>query len=106
MEIRIYTFAEDTTVQSFYTVRVFRPNAVPDYAAETIMLYPNPANTLLHVSGVKGESVRVYDLSGRILMQVEAGGDETLQLDVSGLSGGMYLLRCGQRVASFVVARD
>jgi hypothetical protein len=105
MDIRIRCVAEDTNFWTLYTVRIQLPDGVGQYAETPLAVYPNPAHTVLHVCGMKGECVQVFDLSGRLLLQAESNGDETLPLNVSGLSNGMYLLRCGRRVARFMVVR-
>ncbi len=97
--------AEDTNYWSLYTVQIRLPDGVVQHMETPLDIYPNPASNLLYVSGMKGESVQVYDLSGRMLLQAEADGEETMHLNISGLSGGMYILRCGRRVARFVVRR-
>ena len=75
---------------------------VREAAAPMLRIYPNPAHTVLYVSGMKGERVQLCDMTGRLLMQVETNGEETLPLDISGLARGIYVVRCGSRVARFV----
>lgn len=105
MDIKVLCMAEDTNFWSLYSVRIHLVNGVGQYAETPVSVYPNPAHTMLYVRGVKGEPVRLFDMQGRLLMQAEATGEETIQMDVSGLPNGIFLLRCGRRVARFVVAR-
>lgn len=105
MDIKVLCVAEDTNFWSLYSVRIHLVNGVGQYAETPVSVYPNPAHTMLYVRGVKVEPVRLFDMQGRLLMQAEATGEETVQMDVSGLPNGIFLLRCGRRVARFVVER-
>lgn len=102
MDIRVEVVAEDTAVRCLYRVRVILRTTEVEDCSETFVLYPNPTRSMLYVRGATGECVRLYDLSGRMLLQVESNGETLRQVDVSGLPGGMYLLRCGNRVERFV----
>ncbi|HCX20516.1 MAG TPA: hypothetical protein DHN29_01290 [Cytophagales bacterium] len=61
-------------------------------------VYPNPANSYVNIAYSKLMSetvvVRLIDLQGNVVteQQIEKGYDKELQLDVSGISGGIYLL--------------
>ena len=63
-----------------------------------LSVYPNPANDYLQVSYSKLMSssveVRLIDLEGQIVSSqlIEKGYDKDLTIDVSGVSGGIYLL--------------
>ena len=64
-----------------------------------LVIYPNPAGGTLTVeSAIPIREITVYDLSGRVMMTANGGIVETchgasLQMDVSSLQGGIYLLR-------------
>ncbi len=62
-----------------------------------IHIYPNPVRTYLNMDGLKAENVilRIYDLTGRQVMSHSAGfaGQRSLNMDVSSLSAGFYLLK-------------
>lgn len=61
-------------------------------------VYPNPANQYVNISYSKLMSetvkVRLIDLEGNVVVEqlIEKGYDKELQLDVSSISGGIYLL--------------
>ena len=65
----------------------------------TLRLHPNPAtHTLTVESDSPIRTLTVYDLAGRVMMTVDGGTVETchgasLQVDVSSLPNGIYLLR-------------
>ncbi|GEN74621.1 hypothetical protein CHA01nite_03610 [Chryseobacterium hagamense] len=57
-----------------------------------LSIYPNPAKDLLNLESIpKGSAVKIYDLSGRKVM--EAYSKETeLKIDISRLSRGTYMI--------------
>ena len=65
----------------------------------TLRLHPNPTGGTLTVESASPiREITVYDLSGRVMMTANGGIVETchgasLQMDVSSLQGGIYLLR-------------
>ena len=102
MDIKIVCLAEDTFYRTDYLVRILLANDVREAAVPMLQIYPNPAHSMLYISGMKGDRVQLCDMTGRLLMQAEATGEEKMQLDVSGLARGMYIVRCGKCVARFV----
>ena len=59
-----------------------------------INLFPNPTNGLLSVSGEGILEVRVFNAMGQMVKQVfVAKREETLQIDMSDQSAGVYLLQ-------------
>lgn len=63
--------------------------------SQAIAIYPNPANTQLHVSipgaAQHGGAIAISDVTGRVLKVLSVRSDETV-IDVSGLAAGVYLL--------------
>ena len=65
----------------------------------TLRLHPNPTTHTLTVESASPiREITVYDLAGRVMMTVDGGTVETchgasLQVDVSSLPNGIYLLR-------------
>jgi len=58
-----------------------------------VNLYPNPASTLIYIhAGVDMESVEIIDGLGRSVRTVPVKGTQS-QIDISSLSGGLYLAR-------------
>src|SRR5690606_16235534 len=57
-----------------------------------VMLYPNPAQDIVHIKGLSGSSslVSVLDMAGRDLLRLE-GMTETI--DISKLAPGLYTIR-------------
>ena len=66
-------------------------NSVSDAA---ISIYPNPSNSVLTLSSDSElSSAMFYDVTGRMVLQVELNGELSRTLDISELNNGMYILQ-------------
>ncbi len=67
------------------------------------MLYPNPANTILHIDNgdIAMQELLLYDVSGRLLKRVSVHAAKT-SLDVSDLQNGIYIIKITSPDAAFV----
>ncbi|MGB1102282.1 MAG: LamG-like jellyroll fold domain-containing protein [Crocinitomicaceae bacterium] len=67
------------------------PESIPSYS-----VYPNPTTDFLNISGDNVESVKIFDLNGRLILS----DTFTSKVDVSNLSNGMYqlLINDNQRI--------
>lgn len=102
------------TVASNYQYRVIALNCAEDTANSVqdgvitglssqqlspmdVKLFPNPASDQVQIALSQGTNevvrLRVMDLNGRLVKFEEQPGSDQLQLDVSSLSAGQYLLR-------------
>ena len=65
---------------------------------QDLSVYPNPADSYVRISYGKlmsaGVTVRLIDLQGNVIreQQIAKGNDQELDMDVSGISGGIYIL--------------
>ena len=66
-------------------------------AINSIVVYPNPTQDILHITGITPQTLRVFDLQGRLLII----GNST-QVNVSNLNTGTYLLQVGTQVIRFI----
>lgn len=73
------------------------PTSVEGATASGIILYPNPTQDRLVVQGAEGQTLRVYDLQGRLLKQTEGK-----EVQVEDLANGTYLLQIGTQVVRFI----
>jgi chitinase len=69
-----------------------------------LSIFPNPA--LDHISiqssltGLEQENVQIYNSAGMKVLTIETG--KLTEIDISGLSTGIYLVRCLDKTATFV----
>ena len=66
-------------------------------AINSIVVYPNPTQDILHIAGITPQTLRVFDLQGRLLII-----DNSTQVNVSNLNTGTYLLQVGTQVIRFI----
>lgn len=79
--------------------QVSEPEEIAEQTTSTIAVWPNPAHHVLHIDGAEGEIVKVYDVSGRLVLQqpyVDA-------LNVSGLEPGIYAVYVAGQTLKFVL---
>ncbi|WP_158233361.1 T9SS type A sorting domain-containing protein [Reichenbachiella sp. 5M10] len=81
-------------------IRVYKPIEDPDFVLSNkdeglgYQVYPNPADSNLYLSA-DGQVIRkatIYDLSGRVQLQITPNSQKT-DIPLSGLQQGTYLLR-------------
>jgi hypothetical protein len=80
------TFIKEVQVNSFLT----GVNQVAD--PNTFIVYPNPTNGVLFVSGAKMDEIRLVDMHGRILIQLESNRTEE-ELDLGDWPAGVYFIQ-------------
>ena len=72
-------------------------SATENIAIPNIVVYPNPTQDVLLVKGVELQTLRVFDLQGRLLKTTDDA-----QVTVSDLASGTYLLQVGTQVVRFI----
>lgn len=86
-----------SAIQQFTTAtNLLNSIAYKNETAENIQAYPNPAITKLHVTLQKNYSsiiIAIKDLSGRIIFACTKNGINAIDIDVSKLQTGMYILQ-------------
>lgn len=70
---------------------------VEDVQENSILVYPNPTQDVLMIQGINEQTLRVYDLQGRLLVQ-----ENGTQIGVQHLAEGTYLLQIGTQVVRFI----
>lgn len=60
-------------------------------------LLVNPTQDILQVSGIEAQTLRVYDVQGRLVHQ-----EKGTEVHVSYLSNGVYILQIGTQVVRFI----
>jgi hypothetical protein len=64
---------------------------IEDLIAEEISIYPNPAGNYLKISSREElKSIRIADLSGKVLADLPGGDAKEMQLDITGIVNGFY----------------
>jgi polyhydroxybutyrate depolymerase len=100
---------EDVIYEFFTGYPAPSRNPVPEKA--NLMLYPNPTTGILNVQLSNGDSpnteIQVFDMYGKLLDVVVETNDysplRTMQIDLSGFSDGVYIVRAGNGTVKKVV---
>ena len=88
-----YTFTDGNGCDgtAFETITVNDCASLSETSLNSFQLMPNPANSKVEiVTSGKYDHIELIDMQGRVLQQ---HGAETNSFDVSGLSGGVYIVR-------------
>ncbi|MDR2970898.1 MAG: C25 family cysteine peptidase [Bacteroidales bacterium] len=66
---------------------------ITEQQPELFQIYPNPAYDYITVMGAAMQQIFVYDITGRIVREINPNGAVQSNISVSGLENGLYLLR-------------
>lgn len=86
-----------------YVVNFNFATDVPDPGLPVINIYPNPVEDKLYLSGEGVNLVQIYDLQGKMLLNIEMCADKTI--DLSGLDSGIYVLKIVNNRGSMLVKK-
>ncbi len=64
---------------------------VSEYGQAAVMLYPNPANDFVTVSGISDAAVEIFDVTGKLVLKSNV--KDGRRLDVSAFANGIYNCR-------------
>lgn len=94
-----YSLGDDYTDVITRDVRVNNVAVVQEAAFTDVAIYPNPAQSVLHINNANGLQVRIYDLLGRnITTQKLEATEETL--DMNSFVNGTYILELTDGIKS------
>jgi hypothetical protein len=84
----------------YWVVKLNNPSAALKEINNYILkLYPNPVNDILNITVSKktiGKSYAIYDNQGRLVLSGKINAENTT-IELSGLSGGLYLFSLGEK---------
>jgi hypothetical protein len=70
-----------------------------------LQVYPNPASDAALVVSPRSGVLRVMDLQGRELFQVQVEANIPLEVDLTGLAQGLYVVRMGEAIQRIQILR-
>jgi len=70
--------------------------------SQSLMLYPNPANDFVTLSGENLGTVRIYNALGQKVDEFEINGSE-LRINTAGYESGVYFVKTDEKTMKFVV---
>lgn len=80
----------------FTTLTATAINSTVQLNKKAINLYPNPATTQLNISGeglMENTEVTIIDITGKIVIQQKLNASVSTNIDINGLSAGVYVAR-------------
>ena len=75
---------------------VDRPLSTGDFFAQNFAIYPNPVTTTFDIASTNAtaiNNVKVIDINGRIVNDVNVAGLNNIQINVADLSSGVYFVK-------------
>ena len=82
-------------------VSITQTTGMEESEDECLAVYPNPARESIHINGMNANSeVKIYNVLGELVKTAVVGTDE--EINISDLSDGLYLVRCGKETMRFV----
>ena len=76
-------------------------DAIGDIAADNTVIYPNPANEFVKISGKNLGNVTVYNAIGQKVAEFVA--KDELNINTSSYENGVYFVKVGGKTQRFVV---
>ncbi len=72
-------------------------SSVKDHVATSIIVYPNPANSILRIEHLQPveQTLQVYNMQGMLVQTVLTEGAESMELDVRQWAAGIYFIKTG-----------
>lgn len=67
-----------------------------------VTVFPNPASGIVTVTNIESGDIRIFNLAGQEVLQFSMT-KKVMNLDVSGLDKGMYLLKSGDSTAKLMI---
>lgn len=86
-----------------YTFTTGEPNGMVEYTEFNTQLYPNPAqNSITLSSDLLSEtgSIQIFDVTGKLMIEVNTGAKPTEEIEVSNLESGVYIMKISNAKAT------
>jgi len=90
-EIGVFTTGWGYLMGSKSDVTVTTSMRVEQGSMKSVSVYPNPASGMLSFAGIEVSSAAVYDVTGKILLNIEE--ENMAGIDVSSLANGIYIVQ-------------
>lgn len=77
------------------------PVSISNVERDAFTLSPNPATSSITITGLKGTTVDIFDMTGRCMLHHTATGS-TCTIDISALPQGVYFLKTANRTSKLI----
>lgn len=89
---------------NWWRVEEYVPSALNQIISGKETIFPNPASKTLYINAEVGVKIKIYNSSGLLIKKFTQENDH-MQLDLSGLPGGIYLLKVNEMVYKVSIIR-
>jgi len=89
---RVAAFAEEKTKLLVMQSTNFTVGVESVKAANSLSLYPNPASSVINITGASSGTVKIFNTLGATVKEIAYNGSKA-SVDVSGLSKGLYFVQ-------------
>lgn len=94
--------AADVTRITCISFAVTEPSGITNTQAASVFVFPNPVQSTLTINGVDADSkIDLYSVTGALVQSIFAQ-ENAIDVDVSSLPQGTYMLRVGEQTIKFV----
>ena len=76
--------------------------SIPDLEMETLNMYPNPASHHFTIDGAEGQTLSIYNMSGKLVLQM-TNIDKSQIVHVNRFSKGIYVVKVGIEAKRIVI---
>ena len=90
-----WNFATDLVTNNItlYAKWTGSQTSVTKVAASNLIMFPNPACEFIKIEGEKLKTISIYNLFGMIQKQINLHGEESININLSNLTTGYYLVK-------------
>ena len=95
--------SESLTLTSVRSMIFSTPTGVVSAVENVLSVYPNPARNYIQLNNLRIEDkeIKIFNASGA-LVKYNSTGSFSQHVDVSDLSGGVYIIRVGNKMLKFI----
>jgi hypothetical protein len=96
--------AEDGVTKKTYTIEFTVAVSAKNALFSSVRVYPIPAVNTLYLENTSDiRMLTVFDITGSVVLQKHNAGDDEVQLDVSSLDSGVYMIRMSKEASTGIV---
>lgn len=79
--------------------------SVEDYSLSNFNLFPNPSTNFVKINSIETpiSKIQVFDISGKLILTNNYNSEITINLNVSSLAKGIYLLKINNRITKKLI---
>lgn len=93
------TANDGSGVKGTITIMVYSTVGIDQPLARKLNIYPNPANSIVYISGINNATIEIFDITGN-LVKFETN---TKSINVSDLDAGLYIIQVNNSISKKLI---